>query len=267
MAMSLLHAIILGLVQGLTEFIPVSSSGHLVIVSHLLGLNNAFTFDSLLNFGTLLALIIYFRARIWSLIIRMFKGKEWPLILKVIIATVPAIVAGVMLDKQIEHLNTIVPVVIVMLILVAIPMIVWGKENAKANNEEIEKSISKMTSIKIGIAQAFALIPGVSRAGLTILTGLRCNLSAKRAAEFSFLLAIPVIAGASFKILLSQEGTDFVSNNLGATVVGNIMSFLSGLLAVSFFISLLGKRGLKDFGWYRLGLAVVLIILLITGII
>jgi undecaprenyl-diphosphatase len=265
--MSILHALILGLVQGLTEFIPVSSSGHLVIAAHLLHINDAFTFDSLLNFGTLAALIIYFRKRIGLLLVRMFKGKEWPIIGKVILATIPAVFAGVFFDKQIAKLNDMVWVVIVMLIVVGIPMIVFGNENTHANNEEIEKSISKMTSVKVGIAQTIALIPGSSRAGLTILAGMRSNLSAKRAAEFSFLLAIPIIAGASFKILLSKEGMDFVTYNLGTTIFGNLVSFASGLIAVSFFISLLGKRGLKDFGWYRIGLAGVLIILAIAGII
>lgn len=265
--MSFLYSIILGLIQGLTEFIPVSSSGHLVIASHLLNINNAFTFDSLLNFGTLMALVLYYKERLWSLIVRMFKGREWLLIIKIILATIPAALAGLIFDKQIERLNEIVWVVIIMLIMVAIPMIIAGKEKEAADNSEIEKSISWMRSIKVGVAQAFSLIPGVSRSGLTILAGLKSGLSAVRAAEFSFLLAIPIIAAGSFKILLSKEGLDFVSNNLGATIVGNLVSFIAGFLAVSFFINLLGKRGLKDFGWYRLGLAIVLIILLVAGII
>jgi undecaprenyl-diphosphatase len=265
--MSLINAIILGLIQGLTEFIPISSSGHLVIVSHLLGINNAFTFDSLLNFGTLLALIIYFKDRIWSLVTRTLLGKEWLLLAKIILATIPAAIVGLILDKQIERLNDFVWVVIVMLIAVGIPMIIIGKENMKPNNQQIEKSISWLTSIKVGVAQALALLPGASRSGLTILAGLKSGLSAARAAEFSFLLAIPIITAASLKILFSSEGIDFVSHNIGTTLVGNIVSFLAGLLAVSFFISLLGKRGLKDFGWYRIGLAGVLILLAITGII
>jgi undecaprenyl-diphosphatase len=265
--MSIFHAIILGLVQGLTEFLPISSSGHLVIVSHLLNIKDAFTFDSLLNFGTLVALIIFYKSRIWSLILRVFKGKEWLLILKIIGATIPAVIVGVVFDKQIERLNDLIWVVIAMLIIIGIPMIIMGKEDPKPNNQEIEKSISWMTSLRVGIFQALALIPGSSRSGLTILAGLRSGLSAVRAAEFSFLLAIPIITGASFKILLSNQGMDFVKNNLGATIIGNIASFTVGFFAVSFFIALLGKRGLKDFGWYRLGLAGVLILLVVTGII
>jgi len=114
--------------------------------------------------------------------------------------------------------------------------------------------------------QMVALIPGVSRSGITILTGLRCNLSAARAAEFSFLLAIPVIAGASFKTLLSSDGIEFVKNNFAAVAVGNIASFVAGILAISSLLKLISNRGLKDFGWYRIVLALILIVLCIFGV-
>ena len=263
--MSIINAIILGLVQGITEFLPISSSGHLVIVSHLLNLNDAFIFDVLLNFGSLLALIIYYRKRIWSILQRFFSGKEWPLVAKVIIGTLPAVAIGVFLSDQIEVLNSSVLVVIIMLILIGIPMIICGKENKNADDREIEKSVGWRLALKTGIFQAVALIPGSSRSGITILTGIRNNLSIARAAEFSFLLAIPIIAGASLKMLLSSAGIEFVKNNFAAFAVGNIVSFASGILAINFLINLISKRGLKDFGWYRVVLAAILIVLLIAG--
>jgi undecaprenyl-diphosphatase len=265
--MTFIDAIVLGLVQGITEFIPISSTGHLVITSHLLGVGNVFTFDVLLNFGTLLALIIFYKNRIWSIIIRTFKGKEWLLLAKIIIATIPAVAAGILLKDQIEKMNEMVWVVIAMLLVIGIPMILVGKPNKNADNREIEESVGWKSTIKIGVAQAIALIPGVSRSGITILTGLMSNLSASKAAEFSFLLAIPVIAGASFKTLLMDGGIAFVRDNFTAVAVGNITSFIAGILAISFLIKFISKRGLKDFGWYRIGLALILIILGVAGII
>lgn len=264
--MSIINAIIMGLMQGITEFLPISSSGHLVIASHLLGIGNVFTFDVLLNFGSLLALIIYYRKRVWSIIVRIFSGNEWLLLAKVAIATVPAVLVGLIFKDQIEQLNGMVWVVVLMLILVGIPMILAGRANKNADDREIEKSVGWKLSLKTGVAQAISLIPGVSRSGITILTGLRNNLSAAKAAEFSFLLAIPIIAGASLKTLLSSSGIDFVKNNLMAFTIGNIVSFVSGILAISFLINLISKRGLKDFGWYRIILAIILISLALIGI-
>lgn len=265
--MNYLDAIILGLVQGLTEFIPVSSSGHLVIFNHLLGLEGEFIFDVLLNFGTLTALIVYYRKRIWSLLQKSILGKEWGLLAKLLAATIPAFAIGTLLGSQIELLNNYIWVVIIMLVVIAIPMILYGKERPGADDAPLEQSISWRTSIKVGIMQAVALIPGTSRSGITILTGLQSKLSARRAAEFSFMLAIPTIAGASFKVLLMNDGFQYIINNPGIVLVGNIVSFAAGMFAVGFLLRLLGTRGLKDFGWYRIGLASVLTILLITGII
>ena len=264
--MSILDAIVLGLVQGVTEFIPISSSGHLVITSHLLGIGSAFTFDVLLNLGTLLALVIFYRKRIWSIVVRIFKGSEWKLLAKVILATIPAIAIGILLKSQVEWLNGMIWVVIAMLVIIGIPMILIGKEKKTADNREIEKSVGWRATAVIGIAQALAFIPGTSRSGITILAGLRSNLTAARAAEFSFLLAIPIIAGASFKTLM-DGGIDFISNNMVVVLIGNIASFVAGILAVSFFIKFISNNGLKAFGWYRIGLAIVLIALVLIGII
>lgn len=265
--MSYLEAIILGLVQGLTEFIPVSSSGHLVIFNYLLGTENTFTFDVLLNVGTLLALVIFYRKRIWSLIQRTLLGKEWGLLAKLAAATVPAFSFGLIFGNQIKLLNEMVWVVVVMLVIVGVLFIKYGSPNKEADYSPMEESIKWPIAWKVGFAQAIALIPGTSRSGITILAGLRSNLSAARAAEFSFMLAIPTIAGASLKVLLLDDGWSFAVANPGIVVVGNVFSFLSGILAVSFLIKLLSKRGLKDFGYYRIGLALVLSVLLITGII
>jgi undecaprenyl-diphosphatase len=265
--MSIIDAIILGIVQGLTEFIPVSSSGHLVIASHILNVKDAFTFDVLLNLGTLTALIIYYRKRLGNLIVRIVKGQDWKLLFRLLVATIPAAIVGLILDKQIARLDENIYLVIVMLVIVGVLMIIIGKPKKGCDDQELEKSLKWATAVKVGVSQILAFIPGTSRSGITILAGLRSNLSAKRAAEFSFLLAIPIIGAASFKMLLSSEGREFVSKNLGTFIFGNVASLIVGLAAISFFVSILGKRGLKDFGWYRVALAVVLIVLLVIGVI
>jgi undecaprenyl-diphosphatase len=265
--MSIIEILVLGFVQGITEFIPVSSSGHLVITNHLLGVGDSFTFDVLLNFGTLLALVIYYRRKIWSIIKRLFSGGEWPLVLKVVIATIPAVSAGLLFDKQIAALNQNIWVVVLTLVVVGLLMVFFGKQNSQSDNREIEKSVGWKASLKVGLAQVLALIPGTSRSGITILSGLRANLSAAKAAEFSFLIAIPVIFGASIKMLLSSEGLSFINQNPTAFIVGNAVSFVSGMIAISFLIKFISKRGLRDFGFYRIGLAGILAVLLIMGLI
>lgn len=265
--MSIWDAIILGIVQGATEFAPVSSSGHLVIVSHVLSTGNAFVFDVLLNIGTLLALIIFYRQRVWLIIKRLFDPNGWVLAFKIIAAVLPAIFIALIFDEQIEYLNGMIWVVIVTLIVVGLMMIFTGKEDVKSDNREIEKSVGWGTAMFIGVAQATALIPGVSRSGITILAGLRKNLTAARAAEFSFILAIPVLLGGIVKTLFSSEGRQFVSDNLSAVIIGNIFSFAVGYMVVSFLIGFISRRGLKDFGWYRIGLATLLVILLTIGVI
>ncbi|MCA9345317.1 undecaprenyl-diphosphate phosphatase [Candidatus Saccharibacteria bacterium] len=265
--MSYLDAIILGLVQGLTEFIPVSSSGHLVIFNYLLGTPESFAFDVLLNIGTLSALILFYRKRIKELIIRTFVGKEWALLSKLLAATIPAFAIGLLFGNQIKALNNMVWVVVIMLVLVGILMIIYGKPNPESDDSPLESSVTWPVALRVGFAQAIALIPGTSRSGITILTGLRSNLSAARAAEFSFMLAIPTIAGATTKVMLLDGGWSYVTSNVGVVLVGNIVSFASGLFAIGFLLKLLSTRGLRDFGWYRIGLAAVLSVLLVTGII
>lgn len=265
--MNYIDAIILGLVQGLTEFIPVSSSGHLVIFNHLLGTPESFAFDVLLNVGTLGALVVFYRLRIKELLVRTFGGKEWALLAKLLAATIPAFAFGLIFGDQIKSLNNMIWVVIVMLVVIGVLMIRYGKADDDAEDSPLESAINWPIALRVGFAQAIALIPGTSRSGITILTGLRSHLSAARAAEFSFMLAIPTIAGATIKVMILDGGYEYVLDNFGVVLVGNIVSFASGLFAIGFLLKLLSTRGLRDFGWYRIGLASVLTILLITDII
>ncbi len=261
--MNVVAAIILGLVQGLTEFIPVSSSGHIVLVQNILNLPSNFKFDVLLNFGTLLALVLYYRSTITEIIFDVVRRRDVKLALRLVVATLPAVTVGLLFGDFIEKSLQSVWVVITMLIIVGAFMVLF-KHRSKG------KELSKLTTfdaIKIGLVQAVALIPGTSRSGSTILMGQAVGLGSSEAARFSFMLAIPTIFGATMKVALSGDGRHFIAENLGLILLGNAMSFLAGAFAVRFLIRILGERGLKPFGFYRLGLSALLIVLLFAKII
>lgn len=263
--MSIISAIILGLVQGLTEFIPVSSSGHLVLTQRFLGVNS-FTFDVLLNFGTLLALVVFYRKRIWQIVTDIIVKRRIELAAKLLAATIPTVCVGLLLADSIEKFNENVILVCIMLALVGALMIWFGHERDDAAIGKINHVSWRSTAV-IALAQACALIPGTSRSGITILAGLREKLSAKAAAEFSFMLAIPTILGASLKTLVSHEGRAFVVHHPLPVLVGNIVSFAAGMVAIRFLIDLLSRKGLRAFGFYRIGLASVLAVLLLFKVI
>ncbi len=256
--MSPLDALILGLVQGVTEFIPVSSSGHLIIAHEFLNVPNNFQFDVLLNIGTLVALVIYFRSRISSMLVDIVRNKNIRLFGYLVTASLPAVIVGVLFDKKIESLANHLYLVIGMIIGVGAIMVFFKNISGK----KTEFTEVKLTdSIIIGLAQMCALVPGVSRSGSTILAGFSRKFSPSLAAEFSFMLAIPVIAGAIVKTAFSSEAVTFVSHNVGAVILGNIASFVSGILAVSILIRLVKNKGLVPFGYYRIVFGVVLILL------
>ncbi len=261
--MNIVAAIILGLVQGLTEFIPVSSSGHIVLVQNILNLPSNFKFDVLLNFGTLLALVLYYRSTITEIVFDVVRRRDVKLALRLAVATIPAVTVGLLLGDFIENSLQSVWVVITMLIVVGTFMVLF-KHRSKG------KELNKLTvfdAFKIGLVQAVALIPGTSRSGSTILMGQAVGLGSNDAARFSFMLAIPTIFGATMKVALSGDGRQFIAENIGLILLGNVMSFLAGAFAVRFLIRILGERGLKPFGFYRLGLSALLIVLLFAKII
>ncbi len=261
--MGIIESIILGVVQGITEFIPVSSSGHLSIAGALLDLEDAFEFDVLLNIGTLAALVYHTRTQLLQLV-RQFLGGQRQTGYKLIAATLPAAVAGLVFSDRIESVNDNTQLVLVMLALVGAAMVlVKPKKSPLKDMEDINWRIVGF----IGFAQVLALVPGTSRSGITILAGLYIGLSRGLSAQWSFLMAIPIIAGATAKILLSPDGLELVSGNMAEVIVGNIASFVVGLLAIGFLLRILGSNTLKPFGYYRIGLTAVLAVLLAVDVI
>ena len=262
--MTIIDAIILGIVQGLTEFIPVSSSGHLVLLDRFTSVESNFEFDVLINIGTLTALMIYFRERLKEIAKRILNGGDQRLARNIVISTVPAVVVGGLFSDLFSGKDTRSEyVVISMLFIVGLLMVIPWKIETTPDKPESLYRVPKPEALYIGLAQVLALIPGTSRSGITILAGRLNKLTYNRAAEYSFLLAIPVMFGAIVKVLLGSEGRDFVSHNLEAMLIGNVVAFVCGMFAISLVMKFLSTSGLWVFGYYRIALAVLLLIIVL----
>lgn len=262
-AMTLLEAGILGLVQGITEFVPISSSGHLILTDSFLDSESTFNFDALLNIGTLTALLIYFRHKLWRIALSVVKDKNWSLAVNIVISTIPAAIAGFLIADSLED-GALRSTWIVVGMLFIGGLIMVFESKFKPSKKFTLDSLTKPRALVIGFAQALALIPGTSRSGATILASRFSGLSHKLSAEYSFLIAIPILAGALLKTLISEESVElFNSSQIGALVVGITTSFIAGYLAISVMLKYLQKHDLKIFGYYRIAVAMLLLITLL----
>lgn len=264
--MSILEAIFLGLVQGFTEFIPVSSSGHLVLAQSLYGGNIDHLFIQALDFGTALALIIYFWSRLVDLARQVFVKKDYRLARNILITSIPAGLLGLLLADFIQSNNAVLlnPLVVaIMLALVGVLMIVIDKLPRKSSKSG-GRELSPKRALVIGIAQAFALIPGVSRSGSTIIASRVMGLSPKSAAEYSFMVAIPIMLGLLTKLIVKDSDRAYLMANLEPVIIGNIAAFISGMIAIKFMLGYLSNHGLAIFGWYRIAVATVVLVVLLV---
>lgn len=258
--MTLIEALISGIVQGLTEFLPVSSSGHLVLLSKIFGEGeNALLFDVALHAGTLLALIIYFYRDLWelakALVIKSEKTRAaWLLAL----ATLPAVVSGFLLQDYAEDTFRSIVLVGANLILVGLLMIV-AERVAKQNTKSLE-TVHWKQALLMGTAQALAVIPGMSRSGSTITAGLFAGLNRVTATRFSFLLGVPIIFGALVKVL-TDGGGGAVREDALLFIVGILAAFLSGMFAIKFMLSYLSRHSLKVFAYYRIALGIIVLLI------
>lgn len=260
--MNLFEVIVLGLIQGLTEFIPISSSGHLVIAQTLFGQGSDHLFLEVINIGTFLALLIYFAPKIWQITTDVFVNKKIRLARNILITAVPAGAVGYVLS---DFINTSpffgsIWVVTFTLLIVGILMVALEKLPRLSDRADGE-NLGAGRALIVGLAQMFALIPGVSRSGSTIITGRLMGLSAKEAAEYSFLASLPIMAGVTLKVFVDNH--TYLQANASTVIVGNIVALISGLLAVRFLMRYLASHSLAVFGWYRIGLATILLVVLL----
>lgn len=261
-----LEAAILGLIQGLTEFIPISSSGHLVIAQTFMSGAADHLLLEFLNIGTMLALIVFFRRRIVHIIKDIFLHKNFKLARNILLTALPAGLIGFIFADFIAATAFFSSAVVVVFTLAIVGFImVIAEKLPHASPVKNGESLPIPRALGIGLAQMLALIPGVSRSGSTILAGRFFGLSAKEAAEYSFLASLPIMMGVTLKVLLSN--TEYMIANSGTLLLSNIAAFASGLLAVGFLMRYLSKHSLVVFGWYRIGLAAVLAVVLLIQVV
>ena len=249
--MDILEAIILGIVQGLTEFLPVSSSGHLEIVKAILGDNSvpeeSLTFTVVLHFATALSTLVIFRKEVAEIFKGLFQFKwneQTKFSLKIIISMFPAVIVGLLFEEQLEaFFGGQILLVGAMLIVTALLLLLADK--AKQTN----KKVSFTNAVIIGISQAIAMLPGISRSGATISTSVLLGVDRSKAARFSFLMVVPLIFGKIAKDLLSGE-INFSSSEIMPLSAGFLAAFIAGLLACTWMIALVKKSKLSYFAIY-----------------
>jgi len=258
--MTLIETIVLAIVEGLTEFLPVSSTGHLIIATALLGIEpSAFVklFTVAIQLGTILSVVVlYFK--------RFFKSLDF--YFKLLVAFIPAAVFGLLFSDLIDNMLESPMTVAITLVIGGVILLFVDKW---FNKPQIENSddISYLTALKIGFFQCLAMIPGTSRSGATIVGGMTQKLSRKAAAEFSFFLAVPTMFGATAKKLLDfyQDGNQFTSQEVNVLIIGNVLGFIVAIIAIKSFIGFVTKYGFKAFGWYRIVIGGIIIVMLLSG--
>ncbi len=257
--MNFIEAIILAIIEGITEYLPISSTGHMIIGSSIMGISELeFTkvFEVNIQFGAILAVVVLY----WK---RFFQSFEF--YKKLLAAFIPAAIIGFLLNDFIDQMLESVAVVAIMLVLGGIVLVFIDKYFDKKVTKE---NITYIEAVQIGLFQCIAMIPGVSRSAASIIGGMFQGLSRKDAAEFSFFLAVPTMFAASaYKLLKAfKEGSlTFSTNELQLLALGNIVAFIVAMAAIKFFIGYLQKYGFKVFGYYRIVVGLIILGLLAAG--
>lgn len=242
----------------------MSSSGHLVIGQYFLSGASDHLFLEWIDIGTFLALLVYFRKRLIGIARDVFVKRNYRLAVNVFLAAIPAGIIGLTFSRVIESNSFFGNVIVVTagLALVGFVMVILEKL-PKLSTVPRSDSMSPLRALVIGIVQIFALIPGVSRSGSTIITGRLMGLSPAHAAEFSFLVSLPIMAGLMVKLISSPSDRHYFGEHLPELVIANLIAFVAGMFAVSFLIKYLSRHSLALFGWYRIGLASVITVVLL----
>lgn len=258
-------AIIIAIVEGITEFIPISSTGHMIIVGNMINFKGAFanSFEVVIQLGAILAIIVLYWGKIWSSVVDFFKAKPsgikfWT---NIIVAFIPAAVFGFLLKDRIEEYLFNPATVALALVVGGILMIIIEKKFRSRDTTKTIEQITIKQSIKIGLFQCFALWPGMSRSASTIMGGWISGVSTVAATEFSFFLAIPTMLGAT-ALTLYKGGMNFSSGEIITLVIGFITAFLVALIVVEKFVSYLKTKPMKVFAIYRIIVGMALLFLI-----
>ena len=272
--MSAIDVIVIAIVEGLTEFLPVSSTGHMIITQNLLGVESTEfvkAFTVIIQFGAILSVVCLY----WNRFFHLNPGKvsdvrsflrKFDFYWKLLVAFIPAAVIGVLFGDYIDAMLENVGVVAVMLVIGGVFMLFVDK---LFNHPSESQEITEKKALAIGLFQCVAMIPGVSRSMATIVGGMAQRLSRKTAAEFSFFLAVPTMFAATvYKLwgLFSwPNGVELLRENIEALVIGNVVAFVVALLAIKFFIGFVTKYGFKAFGYYRIIVGGVILVMMLMG--
>ena len=266
----MLDIIILGIIQGIAEFLPISSSAHLIIFREIFGIGSSISsnielsFDLALHFGTLLAIIIFFFKELWSLLINgLTKGnktKEGKLFWFLILATIPAGIVGVLFEDIFDSFFR-QQLWLIALALIIMGIIIYLVDKKSKTNMNM-KDMKWYQALIIGCAQIFALIPGFSRSGTTITASRALGINREDSAKFSFYLSVPVVAGATLFSLIKDNTLTIISENLAIFGIGILISFIIGLLCISFLLKYIKRHDFKIFMIYRIVLGVLVLAML-----
>jgi undecaprenyl-diphosphatase len=263
--MSIFESIILGLVQGATEFIPVSSSGHLEITQQLLTggarAEDFHFFLELINFGTLFALLWYYRKRIAGILKDVFVAHNVKMARNLLLTSIPAGAIGVLLPKVIESNGFFSSIYTIAIAMGAVGFLMVIVDRLPHLSEvKDENKLTAPRALAVGLCQTLALVPGVSRSGSTIIAGRFMGMDSKAAANYSFLASIPIMVGVCLKSLVSSSSRAYISENAGMLALSNLVAFVAGMIALTFVIKFLErKNSLKFFGYYRIVLAIAIL--------
>lgn len=275
--MTLWQTVIIAIVEGLTEFLPVSSTGHMIITQNLLGIESTpfvRAFTVIIQFGAILSVVVLYWKRFFRLnrepapegasSLQRFLHK-WDFYWKLFVAFIPAAIIGFLLSDAIDSLLESVEVVAVMLVIGGIFMLFCDRIFRHGSEKT---KVTEKKAFYIGLFQCIAMIPGVSRSMATIVGGMSQKMTRKAAAEFSFFLAVPTMFAATaysvLKFFKSGEA-QVITDNITTLIIGNIVAFVVAMLAIKFFISFLTKYGFKAFGWYRIIVGAIILIMVLTG--
>lgn len=263
--MSILQAIILAIVEGITEFLPISSTGHMIIASTIMGINNddfVKMFEVVIQFGAILSVVVLY----WRKFMPGNKSlADWfAFYLKLLVAFIPSAFFGLLFHDFIKQMIGSVTVVAVSMLVGGIVLLFIDKI-FKASEDAEEKPVTYPMAFKIGLFQVISMIPGVSRSAATIIGGMSQRLSRKQAAEFSFFLAVPTMAAASLLDFLNYYKS-ITSETMVPLIVGFVVAFLVAMIAIKAFVGFLTKHGFKIFGYYRIIVGAILLLLIAMGV-
>ena len=262
--MTVFESIVLAVVEGLTEFLPVSSTGHMVLTQGLLGMKSdefVKAFTVIIQFGAILSVIVLY----WKRFFQSF-AFYW----KLLVAFLPAAVLGLIFSDFIDSMLENIWVVSLMLLIGGILMLFVDKWFASEGSDSDCKEVSYPSAFRIGLFQCIAMIPGVSRSMATIVGGMTQGLNRKTAAEFSFFLAVPTMFAATlyklYKLIGSEHGFSLLKENWDVLVLGNLFAFIVAMAAIRGFVGFITRYGFKLFGWYRIIVSVVLLLAMMAGV-